>query len=270
LQSFSEILTLAVADALDHGYDSAERVEYWVERLRVAALESMTPQRELERATREYLETVFRRQVDHLGILRYHPNVARFTLQRVRPELRAELDRRILASAALIKNNREQAVAETLQRFRGWMTSIPPGGTEAAKRVKVKADIRKSLPRLRFEERRVAIDQSHKLISAISEIVATGSGAIAGRWRSHWRQPGYRYRIDHKERDDKIYAVRDNWAIQKGLMKVGPAGYTDEITSPGFEVYCRCYYIWITVLTKLPDEMLTAKGKEAIRAALAA
>jgi hypothetical protein len=61
-------------------------------------------------------------------------------------------------------------------------------------------------------------------------------------------------------RNDKIYAIRDNWAIEKGLMNKG-AGYTDEMTAPGEEVYCRCNYVYIYGLSKLPEEMLTAKGR---------
>jgi hypothetical protein len=38
-------------------------------------------------------------------------------------------------------------------------------------------------------------------------------------------------------------------------------GYTDEMSTPGEEVYCRCAYVYIYSLRKLPDEMLTIKGK---------
>lgn len=265
--TFQETLTAAISDALENGYDSVSRLDYWIEQLRTAAIEYMTPTHEMERAVRDYLTTVYSRNVDRFGILRFHPGVQRFTLDRVKPELRAELDRRIYAAADLIKLNKERAVADTLQRFRGWMTSIPKGGTTIANRPQVKAEIRKALPQLKYEERRVAIDQSAKLVSSINEIVATNSGALAGRWRSNWRQIGYNYRKHHKERDDKVYTVRGNWALAKGLMKVGPSGYLDEITRPGEEVYCRCYYVWINVLNKLPPDMLTEKGRAAIQAA---
>jgi len=45
-------------------------------------------------------------------------------------------------------------------------------------------------------------------------------------------------------------------------MKAGDAGYTDEITTPGEEVFCRCFYRWIYNLRDLPKDMLTIKGKE--------
>ena len=187
--------------------------------------------------------------------------VERFTIERIKPSLRAELDRRILASASLIRLNRDAAIEKTIQRFQGWATSIPKGGSGAVAKRETKDDIRKSLAQLPFEERRVLIDQGHKLTSSISEILATDGGAIAGVWRSHWRQSGYDYRVDHKDRDEKVYTVRDNWAMQAGLMKVGRAGYTDDITKPGEEVFCRCYYSYLYHLRDLPASMLTAKGR---------
>ena len=264
MATFQEVLTEAINDAIEHGYDSTSRLEFWLERLRVAALESMTPAYVVEQSVRDYLTAVYTRSVDRGGILKRHPGLEAFTLQRVKPELRAELDRRIFAAADLIKINREASIATTLQRFRGWMTSIPKGGTDAAKRLEVKARIRKSIPRMKFEERRVAIDQSAKLVSSLNEILAVNSGALAAKWRSNWRQPNYNYREDHKERDDRIYAVRGNWALKRGLMKAGPDGYVDDVTRPGEEVYCRCYYVWINSLTQLPPDMLTKKGREAL------
>ena len=114
---------------------------------------------------------------------------------------------------------------------------------------------------LAFEERRVLIDQGHKLTAAISQTVAVGAGAIAGTWRSHYRQPGYDYREDHKERDGLLYTLRGNWALEKGLMKPGPAGYYEDVTAVGEEVFCRCWMVWFYNLSSLPPDMLTAKGK---------
>ncbi|MFP1463127.1 hypothetical protein ACLB1E_23590 [Escherichia coli] len=54
-----------------------------------------------------------------------------------------------------------------------------------------------------FISRRVAIDQGHKLASNVKYLLAVQSGAIALRWHSNWRRPGYKYRQDHKERDEK-------------------------------------------------------------------
>lgn len=260
-QSYYEVLTEAINDMVENGFDSMERVQYWTMRLRQSISASLIPHSQMEEALRVALQTVYRRMVEQGGIVKFHPGVGRFTLEKVRPQLRAELDRRIMASANLIKLNRARAVEQTLQRFEGWATSIPKGGTDAAKKSQVKAEQRKALVQLPFEERRVIIDQSHKLTASISETLAKDGNALAALWHSHYRQPGYDYRVHHKERDGQVYLMRDTWALNDGLIKPGPAGYYDGITAAGEEVYCRCYIQWLYNLRDLPEEMLTAKGK---------
>lgn len=260
-RTFRETLDDAIEDITANGFDSIERIERWTRALRLAAERSLISPKALEEQMREGLAAIYRRMVERGGIFKYNPGAERFTLERVRPHLRAELDRRIMASANLIKLNRAQAIESTLRRFEGWSTSIPPGGVSGEKRAKIKTDVRKALSSLPFEERRVLVDQGHKLTSALSETMAKGGGAIAGRWRSNWRQPGYDYREDHRERDGEIYVVRGSWAHAQGLIRRGAGGYTDEITAPGQEVFCRCYFVWLYTLGDLPEDMLTAKGR---------
>jgi hypothetical protein len=260
--TFYQTITAAIADIAAHGYDSQERVAEWVRRIRASALETMTPPSVLEKGLRIALSSAYERTVDRGGALKANPGIERFSIERVKPKLRSELDRRIAASADLIKLNRNQAIEKTLQRFSGWATSIPPGGSNSVAKVEESKKIRKSLSGLSFEERRVAIDQGHKLVATINELVAIDSGALAAVWHSHWRQPGYNYRKDHKERDGRVYLIRGNWAQEKGLIKVGPAGYYDQITKPAEEVYCRCSAEYIHNLRDIPKDMLTIKGKE--------
>lgn len=262
--SYYEVLTEAVNDILEHGYDSAERVAYWTNRLAQAAESATKPPPVMEQMLREAMIDIYRRLIEKGGIAATHPGISRFTLEHLKPQLRGELDRRILAAADLIKLNRQEAIRKTLHRFQAWSTSIPAGGTEAAARAKVKKEIRKSLGALPFEERRVLIDQGHKLIASINNVVAKGGGAIALEWRSNWRQANYNYREDHKDRDRKIYTMRPNWALDQGLMKVGPAGYYDQITAVGEEVFCRCYARYLYSLRALPADMITKKGREAM------
>jgi hypothetical protein len=92
--------------------------------------------------------------------------------------------------------------------------------------------------------------------------VAEQGGAIAYRWRSHWRRAGYDFRKDHKERDNEIYLIRNSWAKDQGLIKAGSAGYYDEITSAAQEPFCQCYVVAIYALRELPEDMLTEKGKK--------
>jgi hypothetical protein len=148
--------------------------------------------------------------------------------------------------------------------FAGWSTSIPVGGSETTSRRETGKEIRKSLSQLPFEDRRVLIDQGHKLTASINAVVAQEGGAIALTWRSHWRQVGYDYREDHKDRDDKVYAIRGSWALQQGMMKPGSAGYYEDVTAVGEEIFCRCWAEYIYSLRSLPEDMLTKKGAEAL------
>lgn len=262
--SFYETITAAIKDMAEHGYDSQERLNGWLEAIAEAAARDMTPPHVMERMLRESLTGIYRKMVDGGEILKKNPGVSQFTLEKVKPHLRAELDRRIMAAANLIVLNRQAMIQKTLQRFSGWSTSIPIGGSDAVDKNAVKKDLKKALARLPFESRRVLIDQGHKFTSALNEIIASDGGALAGRWHSHWRQTNYDYREDHKERDDHVYAVRGNWALAKGLMKAGRDGYTDDITKPGEEIFCRCFYEYIYNLRDLPPDMLTQKGAAAL------
>ncbi len=237
-KTFQEVLSAAIDDLISSGFDSMERIDRWSRLLREAAARTLASPLSLEQQLRNGLATVYSRMVDRGGIFRYNPGVERFTLEMVKPALRSELDRRILASANLIKLNRDEAIEKTLRRFQGWSTSVPVGGISAEKKSEVKKTVQKSLRSLPFEERRVLIDQGHKLTAALSEILASDGGAIAGRWRSNFRQPGYDYRVDHKDRDDKVFLVRDSWAHKAGLVRKGKAGYVDESTTPGQEPFC--------------------------------
>lgn len=274
-QTFQEVLAAAVADMAEHGFTDMERVERWARELRLAAERSFISAASLEQQLRDTLAAVYRRMVDQGGLFRYNPGVERFTIEKLKPALRGELDRRIMASANLIRLNRAQAINKTLQRFQGWSTSIPPGGVSAETRSEVKKTVRKSLASLPFEERRLATDQGHKLIAAINDIVATDGGAIAGQWVSHYLQQNYAYREDHKERDyrqnnNEPFLIRDSWADRAGFVKKGKLGYADQVTAPAQEPFCRCYYRFLYNLRDLPTEMLTAKGKAALSGARSA
>jgi hypothetical protein len=267
--SFLKELREAIKFFLEHGYSSEESLIMWTERLRNAT-ENKVDGDDLWKYASRRLTAAYDLEVMREKALKRHPGISRFTLNYLEPKLRAELDRRIMASADLIKLNRTQAIDKTLQRFSGWATSIPPvsqmsAGLSASSRagvVETSQNIAKSARQIDFEQRRVMIDQTHKLVANIDNIIATDGGAIAAVWHSHWRQPNYDYREPHKDRDLNVYAIRGNWAQQKGLMRAGPAGYLDEITQPGEEVFCRCYLTYIYNVRSLPDEMKTEKWRK--------
>lgn len=260
-QSLAEILRAAIADFSTRGYVSREQIERWLALIRAATEREIGDPGRLDAETRRRLEAVYVRMVDKGRVLDMVPGVGRYTLAMVRPQLRAELDRRILASANLIKLHRREVVEATLRRFEGWSTAIPPGGEGAIDKREVCAHVCKDLKTFRYERRRVEIDQGHKLIANVADIVAMGNGAIAGIWHSRWREMNYDYRPDHKARDERVYAIRDNWAIRAGLMNKG-AGYLDEMTRAGEEPFCRCSVQYLLSPRQLPDSMLTRKGQQ--------
>jgi hypothetical protein len=266
MDSFYKTITAAIADIEAHGYDSQARIDGWLEKIQAAARASATPEHVLQEALNAHMHAIYTRLVERGGILKAQKQITAFTVDRLKPALRSELDRRIMASAQLIKMNRKRAIADTEQRFSGWATSIPKGGTRALEKKEVKRDLRKALVRLPFEERRVLIDQGAKFTASLNNIVAVGGGAIALVWRSHWRRPGYHFREDHKERDGKCYTLRGNWALAKGFMKAGPAGYYDEITAVGEEVFCSCNAQYVFNVRDLPEDMITIKGQETLAA----
>jgi hypothetical protein len=269
--TFAETIRAAVDDFATNGYDSEQRLEAWIARIRDAARADLVPEFQVEEELRANLTNIYERLIERGEIMRRHPGADRFTLSRIRPQLHAELQRRVLASANLIKLNREEAIEATLRRFQGWAVSLPPGGLgDRAGRRKAADQTRRELTKLGFQTRRVAIDQGHKFMSNLSQIIANDGGAIAGIWHQHYtRHP----RHAHRQRDGKVYLIRNSWAHKAGFVKPGPAGYADEITQPGEEVYCRCTFEYLYGFRKLPPDMLTDAGREklaAIRAAAAA
>lgn len=253
-----DVLTDAINYYVNQGWDSEKSLLSWSQKLRVAASRE-SPNNEV---TRKHLTAIYSRLVIDGGALRDQPpdGPTKVTLDRIKPQLRKELDKRIFASANLIKLNREQAVEKTVQRFQGWVTSIPPDGISEVNKNAQKSAMGKSVADLDFISRRVAIDQGHKLASNVKYLLAVQGGAIAFRWHSSWRRQGYRYREGHKLRDTVIYLVRGSWAVEQGLVK--PVnGFYDEITAAGEEVYCSCQVFPIYAPQKLPDEFLTEKGK---------
>ena len=236
MESFSILLARAIAVYAVKGFSDERELNQTLRELKEAANKWLPSETDLEVQMGHVLGTIFKRAVTNHGIIKQFPQISKFTIDRIAPVLRTELDRRILASASLIKINREQAIEKTLQRFSGWATSIPIGGSRAVDKIEIKASIGKSLQQARYEVRRLNIDQGHKMLSNIAAVVAIQTKAIAARWR-HTHMANYDGRKEHIERDGKIYALRGNWAIEQGLMNKCD-GYSDEIDQPSEFVYC--------------------------------
>lgn len=259
--TFAETVREAVKRFAERGFTNEAELNDWLARLRRAAEATMASRARMEEMLRDALKAVYKRLVEQQSIFRFHPGISRFTLAQVKPRLHAELTRRILASAQLIKLNREDTIAATLRRFAGWATSIPPGGSDTTSKREAAVEISKAMQRLSFVERRVLTDQGHKLNASINAVLAHDGGAIAAKWNHHHvTYP----RPVHLARDGKVFLVRDSWAQQRGLVKRGANGYTDEIEMVGELPSCRCSYTYLYALRQLPDELLTERGRNAL------
>lgn len=267
--TYAETIAAAIADITAHGYDSAARVDYWAAEIRKAAERSMKSDADVERMVREAMTEVYRKQVEAGGVIRANPGVSAFTIEQVKPELRAELQRRIAASIDLIKINRPQAIAKTEQRFRGWATSVPAGGSRTVQKGEEKANIKKALSSEPYEVRRVIIDQGQKLANAINTTVAVGGGAIAAEWHAHRYTPESRARPEHARRNGEIFLIKGSWADQAGFVKLAGHQWTDQVEQPSELPFCSCSWRHIFSLRSLPSECLTEKGKDALEEARA-
>lgn len=267
MSKLSELLTAAIRHFGAHGYVHPHEVEHWSNLIEEAADDPEALAREKHRL-RIRLEGAFRRAFSRGSLMRRHPKIETWAASRLAPEARAELERRIYAASDLIRLNRKEAVAKTLQRFKGWVTSVPPGGLPDTEVKPVKRDLSKAALDTRFIARRVAVDQTDKMLANVNDIIATGAGAIAGTWDATW-EIERKHRPEHAARDGLIYVIRGSWADEQGLIK-HPNGFTDEHDMPAWLINCRCDYIYLYRLEDLPDEMLTPKGREALARSRAA
>lgn len=264
--SFRSLLLEALRYFAETGYTSEAALQDWLIRLHAALDREMPTDAATRKALDVALSQVFNRDVQRGGVQKRVPGVTRYTLDRVAPSLRAELDRRIFAGVDLIRLNKRAATQKTLQRFSGWVSSVPAGGIAKPDLREVATDILKPSKQVRFEARRVAIDQGAKLSQNVAKVVSIHAGAIAGIWHDRGQyDKSYDYRPDHLERSGKLFLVRDSWALEQGLIAKRGLKYMDEITEPAQEVYCSCWYEFVTSPKALPETMLTSKGREWVR-----
>jgi hypothetical protein len=261
--SFYSTLSEAVDDVLAHGFDGTERLDKWLGRLKNSIEGILAPEPILIRALKAKLSQTFKRATSPKALVKRHPGAGGFTPANVRAELRDTLDRHIAMSAKLIKLNRRAAVDEMLKRFAGWVSSVPAGGSREPDREETKKQVKRGISALPFEERRVIIDQGHKLTASIDNVIAVDGGAIAMIWH-HVNQENYDARPEHVGRDGVTFLLRGSWADKQKFVK---GRYYDEITAVAEEPFCRCWAEYVYALRDLPVEMLTTKGKEALLSA---
>lgn len=263
-RGFYDVVGEAVSDIVEHGFDSQERLQKWLIAIRRAAIQALIPEHELEELLRRSLSKAFRSAASTAVLQRKHVGIPAFKLEQIRYGLHVEVRRRIQVGADLIKLNRSTAIEQTLQRFAGWASSVPAGGSSAVSRKETGEKVRRSIAGMPFVERRVIIDQAHKLVAAVNDIVARDGGAIAMRWQHIHPGPHYDSRPEHLARNNKIFLIRDSWAHQGGLVKLAGGQYLDQVDQPGEKIFCSCSGVYIYVPSALPPKMWTAKGRSMV------
>ena len=250
MSRFDDILAEAMREYQRTGYTSFERLQMWESRLRDALQGQMMTDAEIKAKIDTGYGRMFASELRGLN-----SEIERFTVDRIKPSLREELNRRIKLSADLIVLERDESIERTLRRFGGFVTSGDFDKRE------VKETVKKAYKDFDYRERRLFNDQGHKMIANLNAMVAEQGGAIAARWSSRYKALNYNYRPEHKQLDGKLFKIRDNWAIKAGLMKPG-GDYHDTVEQPAVAVNCRCSWVYIYSINKLPDDWLTEKGKE--------
>src|SRR5271155_4211858 len=109
--TFYEALNAAIEDLLEHGFDSKERLDRWLALLARTMQNTLVPERTLQSGLRSALEREFNRVTSRRRLYEVHKGISEFTIKQIQPKLRAELDRRIFASASLIKLNRQASIS---------------------------------------------------------------------------------------------------------------------------------------------------------------
>lgn len=258
-----DIVGSAVKDMLARGF-SLDRLRAWIALIRQAAeVKTQPPYAWLDAR----LRTALRRALTPNSIKRSHKGLVRFGVEQIEPAFRSLLAERIRASAELIKLNREQRIAQTLDRFAGWASSVPVNPAPASVR-KVTTHIAQPVDSHSYEVRRVAIDQGHKLAANINAVIAQQNEAIAFVWHDHGNvDKRYHARKAHLARSGKVFVVRGNWALKEGYMQRAGHQYTDEIEQPGELPMCRCWVTYLYAPSELPADMQTEKARRLAKAA---
>jgi hypothetical protein len=254
-----DTLKAAMLDIALHGFDPTNRAKDWQYWLLYALLKS-TPKPK----AKDKITNTFVKETQYSKLKKNHKYLKEAELNRISYKFHDELANRIKIAEDIVDLHIKSTHDDIIRRFIGWASSIPSKGTDGniLDKRKVEASILKPESDLKRKETLVIEDQKRKMITNINDTVAKDTGAIGATWHSNFRQAGYNFRPEHKERDisGKVFIIADNWAEKEGLL----AKYKKE-TEPGEEPNCKCHYKkYIYKLNEFPPEMLTKKGLELI------
>jgi len=141
-----------------------------------------------------------------------------------------------------------------------FLDQVPSSGTIDKTMKSRIAEIKRELRYLAKWDRLFSIYKARSFSAEVEYIFALAQhDPLAAIWEySPLDEQGeYQKSYNHRQRASHVYAVRGSWAIEKGLMKVGPDGYLDEISRPGQELGCMCSLQWVTSVSGLPGNMIT-------------
>ena len=151
---------------------------------------------------------------------------------------------------------RNDELEEALACFEQWARSIPLGGTKDKAFRDGARDVRQNLKAFPKWSERFYYATIRNFPNAIEAMSARANGALAALWHCY----GWQNEPEHDRNNGKVFLVRGNWAIAKGLIHDAGARYTDEMPQPGNDG-CRCSYQFLYNLRNLPPELLTPLGK---------
>lgn len=260
----SKVIGATVDRVAEKGVKNKTQIEKEMSLLIKNFKSAVNTDKKIEEQTAKILRGVYRRATKSEEVHKNVPWVKKFTIENVEHKLRPELNKRIYASINLIKLNRDESIRKAQQRAAGWLSSVPDGGTSEsnAELKKVIEHIKAPIEKNTFEERRVAIDQGHKLVAAVNDIIADDAGAIGGFWHSNFRRTGYNAREDHKEMDGHFYFFKKSWPVKKGYVLVSKIKFIEDTVRPAQEPYCSCSYYYVNTLSEVPDEYLSDAGRK--------
>ena len=254
--AFLKLLREAAKHFTQHGYTSQADINHWRVRLLTAAEQHLDPE-DAHRRIGRTLSNAFYRAIGAGRIAKKHGGVHRWSIERLEPKLKDELQRRIFASQELVEGDKRIALERIQNRFLGLATAgANPGEAQAAA-----SAIGKAARDAKASARMVAVDQTKKMVTAMDEVIAEDGGSIGGVWNAMW-DIERKHRPEHAARHGKFYVRRASWADSQGLLK-HPNGYMDQEDMPGTLINCRCEYDYIYDLADVPDEFLTVKGRKA-------
>jgi hypothetical protein len=158
----------------------------------------------------------------------------------------------------------EEQIGQLQVILKEFLNQVPIGGTKDKATKSRIAEIKRELRSLVKWNRLFYTYKARSFPTEIDYVfVLASDDPLAAIWEYCGldAQGEYQMTYHHQQRDGCVYAVRGSWAIEKGLMKVGQAGYLDEISRPGQEIGCMCSLQWVTSLASVPAEMLTVKAR---------